>query len=93
MSTNAWDILYSKILPAKIPRPAPSTGRPGRAQSGRTPEFGYGPSIKMLFGKGKATIYFKLVHYMSQHMWDKQLSHFVKIDFDTLPNEGSEHFI
>ena len=27
----------------KIQRLAPPTGRPGRAQSGRTPEFGYGP--------------------------------------------------
>ena len=27
---------------SKIPRPAPPTGRPGPAQSGRTPEFGYG---------------------------------------------------
>ena len=27
----------------KIPRPAPPTGRPDRAQSDRTPEFGYGP--------------------------------------------------
>ena len=26
----------------KITRPGPPTGRPGRAQSGRTPEFGYG---------------------------------------------------
>ena len=25
----------------KIPRPVPPTGRPGRAQSGRTPEFGW----------------------------------------------------
>ena len=31
-----------------IPRPAPPTGRPrpaGRAQSGRTPEFGYWPQV------------------------------------------------
>ena len=27
----------------KIPRLAPPTDRPGRAQSGRAPEFGYGP--------------------------------------------------
>ena len=26
-----------------IPRPAPQTGRPESAQSGRTPEFDYGP--------------------------------------------------
>ena len=30
----------------KIPRPAPPTGRPGRAQSGCTPEFGYGLLVK-----------------------------------------------
>ena len=30
----------------KIPRPAPPIGRPDRAQSGRTPEFGYGPLVK-----------------------------------------------
>ena len=28
-----------KDFSRKIPRPAPPTGRPGRAQSGRTPEF------------------------------------------------------
>ena len=33
----------------KIPRPAPPTGRPGRTQSGRTPEFGYGPLNKILW--------------------------------------------
>ena len=27
----------------KIPHPAPPTGRPGRVQAGRTPEFGYRP--------------------------------------------------
>ena len=43
MGTYAWNILYSKILPLKIPLPAPPTGCPGRAQSGRTLEFGYGP--------------------------------------------------
>ena len=29
----------------KIPPPAQPTGHPGRVQSGRTPEFGYGPLI------------------------------------------------
>ena len=32
----------------KILRPVPPTGRPGRAQSGRTPEFGYGPLSDLL---------------------------------------------
>ena len=31
----------------KIPLPAPPSGRPGRTQSGRTPEFSYGPLLKM----------------------------------------------
>ena len=30
----------------KIPRLEPPTGRPDRGQSGRTPEFGYGPLAK-----------------------------------------------
>ena len=30
----------------KIPPLAPPTGRPGRAQSDRTPEFGYGPCVR-----------------------------------------------
>ena len=34
----------------KIQRPAPPTGHPGRAQSGRTPEFGYGPLIDIKYG-------------------------------------------
>ena len=34
---------FFKDFARKILRPAPPTGRPGDAQSGRTPEFGYGP--------------------------------------------------
>ena len=41
MGTYAWNILYSKILPAK----SHTWRHPGRAQSGRTPEFGYKPLI------------------------------------------------
>ena len=41
MGTYAWNIFYSKILPAK----SRARRRPGRAQSGRTPEFGYGPLV------------------------------------------------
>ena len=33
----------------KIRRPAPLTGRPGRAQSGYKPEFGYGPYFFIFF--------------------------------------------
>ena len=32
-----------QLFARKIPCPEPLTSRPGRAQSGRTPEFGYGP--------------------------------------------------
>ena len=35
----------------KIPRPAPPTDRPGPAQSGRTPVFGYGPKEKHIMSK------------------------------------------
>ena len=35
----------------KIPRPSPPAGRPGRAQSGRTPEFGYGPLDQHALGR------------------------------------------
>ena len=34
-----------KDFTLKIPLPAPPTGRPGHAQSGRTTEFGYGPFL------------------------------------------------
>ena len=49
MGTYAWNILCSKILPAKscAQRRRPPA-RPGRAQSGRTPEFGYGPLEKAI---------------------------------------------
>ena len=39
MGTYSWNILYSKILPAK----SRTRRRRPAAQSGRTPEFGYGP--------------------------------------------------
>ena len=42
MGTCAWNMLIPKFR-SQIPRPAPPTGRPGRAQSGRTQEFGYEP--------------------------------------------------
>ena len=48
MGTYAWNILYSKTLPAKIPPLALPSGRPGRAQSGRTPEFGYDTLYKWM---------------------------------------------
>ena len=49
MGTYEWNTPYLKILPLKIPSPAPPTGPHGSAQSGRTPEFGYKTKFKIPF--------------------------------------------
>ena len=65
----------------KMPGPAPPTVRPGPAQSGRTPEFGYGHLVKMkcndglgsiLFGVTTPTLGFLYVRRSIQKAWTER---------------------
>ena len=64
MGTYAWNITLFQDFARKIPRPALPTGRPGRAQSGRTPEFGYKTkyekqNVSVVYDSQKGFYFFK----------------------------------